>query len=147
MNNARRTFLGALGALAALGALPRAQAATPMTMYMNIGCGCCEQWESHMRAHGFAIEKHRVADVTPMKRTLGVPENLYSCHTAVIGGYVIEGHVPAADVQRLLHERPKVKGLSVPGMVSGSPGMDQGPAQPFATIAFDERGTQVYARH
>ena len=144
----RRSFLHALGGLAALGVLPRARAAaTPVVMYMNAGCGCCELWERHMRAHGFAIEKHTLADVLPMKRTLGVPERLYSCHTALVGGYVLEGHVPAADVQRLLRERPKLKGLAVPGMVIGSAGMEQGPAQPYATIAFDERGERVYARH
>ena len=100
-----------------------------------------------MRANGFRVVTMDVADVMPIKRSSGVPDALASCHTALVGGYAIEGHVPAADVWRLLRERPKVKGLAVPGMVVGSPGMEQGPAQPFATIAFDERGSRVYARH
>jgi hypothetical protein len=145
----RRTFVKTFAAAVALGALPRARAQSrpAMTMYMSPACGCCEQWESHVRAAGFQLEKHKLGDVVPMKQKLGVPEALYSCHTATVGGYVIEGHVPAADVKRLLAERTGVKGLAVPGMVSGSPGMEQGPAQPYATLAFDARGTRVFARH
>jgi hypothetical protein len=76
-----------------------------------------------------------------------VPDALASCHTALVGGYAIEGHVPASDVWRLLRERPRVIGLAVPGMVVGSPGMEGGPPQPYSTLAFDERGTRVFARH
>ena len=87
------------------------------------------------------------AQHAPIKRKLGVPEALYSCHTAVVTDYVVEGHVPAADVWRLLRERPKGKGLAVPGMPIGSPGMEQGPPQPYATMAFDERRAWVFERH
>jgi hypothetical protein len=101
----------------------------------------------HIRANGFRVETRDIADVTPIRRRYGVPDNLASCHTAVVGGYAIEGHVPASDIHRLLREKPKVKGLAVPGMVAGSPGMEQGPAQPYATLAFDDRGSRVFARH
>ena len=94
-----------------------------------------------------AVNAMDVADVMPIKRSSGVPDALASCHTALVDGYALEGHVPAADVWRLLRERPKVTGLAVPGMVVGSPGMEQGQPQPFATIAFDARGTRVFARH
>ena len=145
----RRSFVHALGALFALGALPRAHAqyATTMTVYMSPACGCCEEWLKHMRASGFRLETHKLGDVTPMKQKLGVPESMWSCHTAAVGDYLIEGHVPASDVKRLLREKTKVKGLAVPGMVVGSPGMEQGPPKPYATLAFNERGSQVYARH
>lgn len=145
----RRIFLQGLGTLFALGMLPRARAqqATPMTVYLSPACGCCEEWERHMKAAGFRLDKHKLGDVVPMKRKLGVPESMYSCHTATVGDYVIEGHVPAADVRRLLAERPRVRGLAVPGMVVGSPGMEEGPAKPYATVAFDERGERVFQRH
>jgi hypothetical protein len=145
----RRWFIRALGALWALGMLPRAQAqyATPMAVYMSPACGCCEEWLKHMRASGFRLEITRMGDVTPMKQKLGVPEAMWSCHTATVGDYLIEGHVPAADVKRLLRARDKVKGLAVPGMVPGSPGMEQGRPQPYATLAFDGRGSRMYERH
>jgi len=124
-----------------------AQAAPLVTVYKSPACGCCIEWVKHMRANGFRVETHDVADVTPMRRRAMVPDELGSCHTALVGGYAIEGHVPAADVWRLLKERPRALGLSVPGMVVGSPGMETGPPQPFSTIVFDERGARVFARH
>jgi hypothetical protein len=147
----RRTFLQAAGAALAAGALPRANAQAalpPLTVYKNATCGCCGEWEKHMRASGFRVESKSLEDVTPVKQKLGVPQALYSCHTAVLGGYVIEGHVPASDVKRLLRERAPVQGLAVPGMVVGSPGMEGGAPQPYETIAFDARGrTSVFERH
>ena len=137
---AAATLLGSpLGAVA--------QAVPLVTVYKNPSCGCCGDWVKHMRANGFRVETRDVPDVTPIRQRSMVPDALASCHTALVGGYAIEGHVPAADVRRLLRERPSLIGLSVPGMVVGSPGMETGPAQPFATIAFDERGTRVFARH
>lgn len=145
----RRSFVHVAGALLALGVLPRvhAQYATTMKVYMSPACGCCDEWQKHMRASGFRLETYKMGDVTPMKQKLGVPEPMWSCHTAVVGDYLLEGHVPAADVKRLLREKAKVKGLAVPGMVVGSPGMEQGPPEPYATLAFDERGSRVYERH
>jgi hypothetical protein len=145
----RRSFLlGALGAVA-LARLPAAQAQVKplVTVYKSPACGCCGEWEKHMRENGFRLETNKLSDVTPIKRNLRVPESLYSCHTATVGGYVLEGHVPAADVKRLLRERAPVTGLAVPGMVPGSPGMEQGAPQPYATMAFDARGSRVFARH
>ena len=146
----RRRFIRALGAAVALGILPvpRAQGADPqVSVYKNRSCGCCGEWMKHLRANGFRVQAQDVDDVSPLKRKLGVPQGLWSCHTALVGGYVIEGHVPAADIKRLLRERPKVTGLAVPGMPLGAPGMEQGAAQPYATIAFDPRGNRVFERH
>jgi len=144
----RRAFSGAVAALLLSGAVPAlAQRRTPVTIYKSPACGCCGEWVKHMEANGFDVEVRDVVDVTPFRRRSMVPDHLASCHTALIGGYAIEGHVPAADVRRLLRERPRVIGLSVPGMVVGSPGMEQGPPQPYETIAFDERGSRVFARH
>ena len=144
----RRGFM-LVAAVALLGnALDAAAQAAPLvTVYKSPSCGCCGEWVKHMRANGFRVETRDVADVTPMRRRGMVPDELGSCHTAFVEGYAIEGHVPAADVWRLLRERPRVIGLSVPGMVVGSPGMETGPPQPFSTIAFDERGARVFARH
>ena len=148
--NRRRRLLSAALAMTSLGIVPRAfaQRALPtVTVYKNEGCGCCGDWEKHMRTAGFRVESHSLADVTPMKRKLGVPDALRSCHTATVEGYVLEGHVPADDVKRMLRERTRTRGLAVPGMPIGSPGMEQGPPQPYATIAFDESGSRVFARH
>jgi hypothetical protein len=149
----RRLFIHAAGAALLIGALPSARAdssvlrARVATVYKSPACGCCGEWIKHMQANGFQIDVREVGDVMPIKQRYGVPENLMSCHTAVVSGYAIEGHVPAADIKRLLRERPKLRGLAVPGMVPGSPGMEQGAPQPYATIAFDERGYRVYEQH
>jgi hypothetical protein len=145
----RRSFVCATAAALALGTLGRARAQLrpQVSVYKSPTCGCCGEWVKHIQAAGFRVETHEIADVAPIRRRYGVPESLASCHTAVVGGYAIEGHVPAADIQRLLRERPKVTGLAVPGMVVGSPGMEQGPPQPYATLAFDARGFRIFARH
>jgi hypothetical protein len=112
-------------------------------------CGCCKDWVAHMKKAGFQVQVHDVEDVTPTANRLGVPTALRSCHTSEVGGYVIEGHVPASDVKRLLAMRPKVAGLTVPGMVAGSPGMDQsGQKQAYKVLMFDKSGkTRVFASH
>lgn len=145
----RRSLLRAAGALAVMGLVPRAyaQRTEVVTVYKSPTCGCCSEWVKHVRASGLRVETHDLGDVSPIRRRYGVPGNLASCHTAVVAGYAIEGHVPATDIRRLLRERPKVNGLAVPGMVIGSPGMEQGPPQPYATLAFDERGYRVFAQH
>ncbi len=145
----RRLFLCGTAATLALGTLGVASAQTPalVNVYKSPACGCCGEWIKHMQANGFRVEIHDVADVMPIKRQYGVRDELASCHTAVIAGYAIEEHVPAGDVQRLLRERPKARGLAVPGMVPGSPGMVQGPPQPYATLAFDDHGSWIFARH
>ena len=144
----RREFMLVVAAVLASGAVPATAQAKPLvTVYKNPACGCCGDWIKHMVANGFRVDVKNVVDVETIRRRSMVSDSLASCHTALVDGYVIEGHVPASDVRRLLRERPRVIGLAVPGMVVGSPGMETGPAQPYSTIAFDERGARVFARH
>jgi hypothetical protein len=98
--------------------------AQEVTVHKSPSCGCCGKWAEHLRQHGFAVALRSTEDLDPVKLKYGVPANLASCHTALVGGYVIEGHVPAADIRRLLDQRPAVSGLTVPGMPAGSPGME-----------------------
>ena len=118
-------------------------------VYKSLSCGCCTLWVEHMQQSGFKVNVHNVRDVTPMRENFGVPDAMASCHTAVVGGYSIEGHVPAADVKRLLRERPKAAGIAVPGMVQGSPGMEQDRGKdPYNVILFNKGGrSTVFARH
>lgn len=118
-------------------------------VYKTLSCGCCALWVDHAKASGFSVEVHDVRDVMPFRERFGVPDAAMSCHTAAIAGYVIEGHVPAADVKRLLRERPGATGIAVPGMVQGSPGMEQGKApERYDVVLFgDGRVQRVFARH
>ncbi|MFC4353063.1 DUF411 domain-containing protein [Fodinicurvata halophila] len=124
-------------------------ASEKLEVYKSPYCNCCEAWVRHMREAGFAVEVHDVEDLAPIKQSHGITPDLASCHTAVLGDYVIEGHVPAEDVARLLEAAPQAKGLAVPGMPLGSPGMEQGNrSQPYDVIVFTETGKQaVFARH
>lgn len=136
--------------IAPLAMLACAQAAISQTMRVakSPHCGCCSEWIEHVRRAGFQVQIVDAHDVTPIARQLGVPDNLRSCHTAVVNGYVIEGHVPAADIRRLLAQRPAATGLAVPGMPIGSPGMEQGNRrQPYNVILFDDARRTVFARH
>ena len=143
----RRRFIQGCGALLALPFVARASA-VEVIVYKGPACGCCGQWEKHLRADGFAVRSHQLPDILARKRRLGVPEALWSCHTAVVAGYLVEGHVPAADIRRLLRERPKALGIAVAGMPIGSPGMDQGPPEPYETLAFDAAGrTWTFEKH
>jgi hypothetical protein len=122
--------------------------ASDITVYKSPTCGCCEVWAASMRANGFHVVTRNVADVVPVKEANGVPPELASCHTATVGGYVIEGHVPATDIKRLLAERPKIRGLSAPGMPAGSPGMEGPTKEHYDVLTFENNGrTTVYARH
>ena len=146
----RRLFIGTAAAgLLAMVIPGRRTLAAParVEVYMSRSCGCCGEWVKHLRASGFEVNAQYVDDVAAVKRRHGVPEALWSCHTGIVGKYVIEGHVPAADIRRLLAERSESKGLAVPGMPVGAPGMEQGPAQPYATMAFGKQGSRVFARH
>jgi len=118
-------------------------------VYKTLSCGCCGFWVEHMQQSGFKLNVHNVRDVTPMRENAGVPDAMASCHTAIVGGYSIEGHVPAADIKRLLRERPKATGIAVPGMVQGSPGMEQGGRKdPYNVILFNKSGRSfVFAQH
>lgn len=126
-----------------------AAAAKPhLTVYKSPTCGCCSKWVEHMQANGFTADMTNMPDVSPVKTKHGVPERLTSCHTTLVGGYVIEGHVPAEDVRRLLKEKPAIVGLAAPGMPAGSPGMDVPNSPAFDVIAFDkDGGTRVFATH
>jgi hypothetical protein len=142
---------GMLGLLLAAATAPFAAAvaapATRVEVWKDPACGCCEGWVRHMRAAGFAVAVREVADLQPVKVANGVPAALWSCHTARVDGYVVEGHVPAADVRRLLAERPPARGLAAPGMPPSSPGMDM-PGTPYDVVLFDgEGGDRTWAQH
>lgn len=119
-----------------------------VTVYKSPTCGCCTAWVDHMRASGFRVAAIDTNDVDAVKRQHGVAAEHGSCHTALVGGYVLEGHVPASDVRRLLAERPAITGLAVPGMPAGSPGMEGPVSEPYRVIAFTRGGgTSVFAKH
>lgn len=120
-----------------------------VTVYKSPSCQCCSEWVSHLRDNGFSVEISSQLSMQPVKRKVGVPSPLTSCHTAVVGDYVVEGHVPADDVKRLLKKKPTVRGLAVPGMPIGSPGMEQGGrVEPYEVLAFDPSGeTTVFAEY
>jgi hypothetical protein len=118
-----------------------------MVVYKSPTCGCCTSWIEHMREHGFQVKAKDLVDVTPARHQHGVPDHLASCHTAVVEGYTIEGHVPADLVYKLLEEKPAgVVGLTIPGMPQSAPGMDI-PGEPYEVLTFTRDGqTSVYAR-
>lgn len=119
-----------------------------VTVYKSPTCGCCSAWVDHLRENGFPVETVDVDDLQAVKAEYGIPPGLQSCHTAVVDGYVVEGHVPAADVKRLLAERPEAAGLAVPGMPVGSPGMEQGDtAEPYDVLLVDDGQSSVFAHH
>lgn len=119
-----------------------------ITVYKDAGCGCCKSWVAHLIKHGYRVDAKDTPDMTEVKRALGVPDALTACHTAVVNGYLIEGHVPAADIARLLKEKPKVAGLAVPGMPMGSPGMEGLRAQHYQVLSFDKAGkTKIFASY
>lgn len=145
----RRTLLAglALGAVAP-GVALAADPVPVVQVWRTPTCGCCGAWVRHLEANGFSVTVTMQDDLAAIKARYGVPRNLESCHTAVVGGYVVEGHVPAADVRRLLRERPALAGLVVPGMPAGSPGMEAPVSEPYATLALAADGsTRVFARH
>ncbi len=123
--------------------------APTVTVYRSPSCGCCGRWIAHLRQNGFQVIEVTDADMADVKRRHGIPVQLRSCHTAEVGGYTIEGHVPAADIRRLLRESPPTAGLSVPGMPAGSPGMEMGPRRDDYTVwRFTEDGSiEAFAVH
>ena len=119
-----------------------------ITVYKDPSCGCCKSWIAHLIKHGYRVDAKDTPEMAEIKRTLGIPETLTSCHTAVVNGYLIEGHVPAADIAKLLKEKPKVAGLAVPGMPMGSPGMEGPRQQHYQVLSFDKNGkTKVFASY
>lgn len=118
-------------------------------VYKSPSCGCCNDWIKHLQTNGFKVRAHNTDDVVSHKYRLGVPPGYGSCHTAEVGGYLVEGHVPAREIRRLLRERPRARGLTVPGMPIGSPGMEQGARRdPYDVLLVTPDGnTRVYARY
>lgn len=156
---ARRAFVARVAGLVALGIPGRRLVAQlsshrpppiRITVYKSSSCGCCTKWVDHLQENGFVPAVHDEEEMNALKDRLGVPEAVRSCHTAQADGYLIEGHVPASDIRRLLAERPKAAGLAVPGMPSTTPGMAPAGVKTggFEVVAFQSGGaTQTFARH
>lgn len=135
--------------LAGVAASQRSTAPT-IQVYKTSTCGCCRVWVEHLRSNGFTVQTTDLDDLSGIKSKHGVPARAQSCHTGVVNGYVVEGHVPAADIHRMLKERPAIAGLAVPGMPIGSPGMEVPGVkpQPFDVLAVEKDGrTRVFASH
>jgi hypothetical protein len=148
------TLAASLVFIAALAVAAQQKAATPtgsVVVYKSPTCGCCSQWVTHLRSNGFQVEANDVGDaqLRAIEMSGGVTDDLASCHTAKVGGYIVEGHVPAADIQRMLKEKPAIAGIAAPGMPMGSPGMEQGGRKdPYDVIAFTKDGKRsVFAKH
>lgn len=125
-----------------------ALAAPLVEVFKSPTCGCCGAWVEHLRHSGFDVVAHDVRDVSAERARLGMPDQYASCHSAVVNGYAIEGHVPAADIRRLLKEKPKAAGLAVPSMPPGAPGMEGDRSVPYDTLLVSRDGSaRVYARH
>jgi len=115
--------------------------ALDITVYHSPSCGCCKDWISHLEKHDFSITNIEIDDMSSIKRKYNLPTQVASCHTAIIDDYIIEGHVPADDIKRLLKQRPEIRGLSVPQMPIGTPGMEMGSQKdPFVVVSFDDEG-------
>lgn len=147
------TILSATGALVLAGCVtlhPHPAEADPQVIqvYKSPLCGCCQRWVDYVRSRGYTVAVSNVLAMNSVKRELGVPSEAESCHTAVVGGYFIEGHVPAEDISRLLAEHPDISGLAVPGMPIGSPGMDGPNPQAYSVLAVQKDGKlEVFAEH
>ena len=149
----RRRILALAGATLIMSSLPlsgglQANPVSTLKVYKSPTCGCCGAWVKHIEANGFEVEVFEMEDLAPIKAHYRVDPSLQSCHTAIIDGYVIEGHVPAADIQRLILERPVARGLAVPGMPIGSPGMEQGNQRDsYDVVLFGEEGVKVFTEY
>ncbi|MFZ1103828.1 MAG: DUF411 domain-containing protein [Hyphomicrobiaceae bacterium] len=144
----RRRLLALLGvAPLAVGLPAAAETLAEVVVHRDPSCGCCGAWAEHLRRAGFPVKIVETGDINAIKRRLGVPPDLISCHTAEVGGYVVEGHVPARAIRRLLTERPQAAGLAVPGMPIGSPGMEGGAPDTYEVVVFGELGHRVFARY
>lgn len=141
------TGAAAIGGVVLLAGAP-AVAAPTVEVWKSRSCGCCAGWITHMQTAGFTVKVHETESLEPIKSANGVPKALESCHTSRVDGYVIEGHVPANDIKRLLAERPHARGLAAPGMPQDAPGMDMKTGKPYDVVLFSETGhPTLYARH
>lgn len=146
----RRLLLSLLSGVALSPVLTVHAAGPQVKVFKSPSCGCCAAWVDHMMANGFSVSVTEVPDTSGPRRLAGIPDRLGSCHTARVGGYSVEGHVPAGDIQRLLKERPDAVGLAVPGMPAGSPGMEVpgGRKDRYDVLLIDRKGgTHVWSRH
>ena len=147
-----KILLWILLASASFGALaqPQNPAGSEVMVYKRANCSCCMKWVKHLEKAGFSVQARNVHDLKLVRERVGIPEQLAACHTAEVGGYFVEGHVPAEDIKRLLRERPAAKGLAVPGMPAGSPGMEvpSGKAKPYDVLLVPSDGKpSVFAHH
>ena len=141
----RRTFLATAAIFAAT---PTLAASQKVVFHRNPGCGCCEAWSKLMAEAGMPVEMRDSNDLDALQQEMNVPADLRGCHAGVMGGYAVSGHVPPADIKRLLAEKPDAVGLAVPGMPAGSPGMEGGGQDPYDVILFRADGTrEVFARY
>jgi hypothetical protein len=135
-------------AITLLSVISVAAMANEIAVYKSPTCGCCSKWVRHLEQNGFTVKAYDVKDVNTYKERFGVPISLGACHTAKVGDYVVEGHVPAEDIKRLLSERPKVKGIGVAGMPAGSPGMESPHPERYEVKSFDAAGAlKTFAKH
>lgn len=125
----------------------QSQAAEVVTVYKTPTCGCCHKWVEHLEANGFEVETHDLDDLTGIKNVHQIPTGVRSCHTALVGGYAVEGHVPAEYVKRLLAEKPDIVGIGVPGMPAGSPGMEGPHSESYDVLAFNNKGRTAVWGH
>ncbi len=144
-----RTTLTALSLCGIFLSVPAVADQPEMVMYKHPDCGCCGKWADHMRDNGFKVKEVSTLELALVKSEAGVPQALASCHTATVAGYIVEGHVPASDVRRMLDEKPDIVGLSAPGMPLGSPGMEGSyPAERYDVLGFDAAGgSSVFSQH
>jgi len=143
-NVTRRSALGLAAAFLVLQRSPAEAESPAILVHKDPNCSCCSGWVKHLKDAGFAVTVEETADLQPVRKRLGVPADLAACHTAEVDGYVLEGHVPATAVRRLLKERPAAIGLSVPGMPAGSPGMEGGTPRPYDVVLFGKTGRQPF---
>ncbi len=144
----RRIILALVGvAPLYLGVRANAAALPEVVVHRDPSCGCCGAWAEHLRRTGFPVKIVETPNLNAIKERLGVPADLISCHTAEVAGYVVEGHVPAGAIQRLLAEKPLARGLAVPGMPSGSPGMEGAAPETYEVMVFGQQGRRVFARY
>jgi hypothetical protein len=143
-NVTRRSALGLVAAFAVLQRTPVEAGSAAILVHKDPNCSCCTGWVKHLKEAGFAVTVEETANLQPVRARLGVPPDLAACHTAEVDGYVVEGHVPAAAIRRLLEERPAAIGLAVPGMPAGSPGMEGGTPRRYDVVLFGKTGRQPF---
>ena len=147
----RRHFLCAVAAAGAATSIPALAAASlpRVEVFKNPDCGCCGAWVEHLKAAGFPVKVHETPDTSAVRKRHGIPDEFGSCHTGVVSGYALEGHVPAEDIKRLLAKKPAAAGLAVPGMPVGSPGMEVGSRNdPYQVLLIDKAGrSSVFATY